>query len=76
MMRLSFLLELQLNVKKKKIYKNLPMPRQGTSIANASLYLGWDTAKTKGLITEAVFAEIKIKICKFYIIKNIYISFR
>ncbi len=36
-----------------------PIPRQGTSFAKASLYLGWETAYTKGFRTEASLAKIK-----------------
>jgi hypothetical protein len=37
--------------------RNLPMPRLGNSLANASRYLGWEAAYTRGLMAEAVLAE-------------------
>ena len=36
-----------------------PMPKQGSSLAMASLNLGWDTAYTMGLMQHAVLAKIK-----------------
>ena len=34
-----------------------PMPKQGSSLAMASLNLGWDTAYTMGLMQHAVLAK-------------------
>ncbi len=36
-----------------------PMPRQGISLASASLYLGWEMAYTSGFRADATFAATK-----------------